>query len=75
MGSPQRWEDLIDPTELKTVGQVARIMNVTPATVRTWLREGKLKGTQINSDSPQGRRWRISVSALQEFVSERYGSD
>jgi len=75
MGSQERWEDLIDPSELKTVAQVARLMNVKPYTVRTWLREGKLKGIQINAETPQGRRWRISVEAIKEFASERYGHD
>jgi excisionase family DNA binding protein len=42
-----------------TVKQVADIMAVQPATVRAWLRTGKLQGTRI------GRDWRVPADAVQ----------
>ena len=46
-----------------TVRQVATKLEVHPETVRTWLREGKLKGIKIGA-----RLWRIPEEALDEFL-------
>ncbi len=43
--------------------KVAEILDVNPATVRTWLREGTLKGHKLAS-----RVWRVKESELKRFV-------
>jgi excisionase family DNA binding protein len=54
--------------KLLTVPQVAGVFQVTPYTVRQWLRDGKLKGIR-----PANGPWRIPESAVQEFANEKYG--
>ncbi len=38
--------------------------NIKPATVRKWIREGKIKAIKM------GALWRISEEALQEFINQ-----
>ena len=45
--------------ESLTVRQVADVLSVRPATVRAWLRTGKLPGVRI------GRDWRIPSNVVQ----------
>jgi excisionase family DNA binding protein len=42
--------------------EIAERLNVGPATVRKWLREGKLKGVRA------GRLWRVKENDLQAFL-------
>ncbi len=51
--------------ELLTPEEAARLLKVNPATVRAWLREGKLKGVKL-----PGGFWRISEEALQELTGD-----
>jgi excisionase family DNA binding protein len=53
---------------LLTVAEVAAYLRVDPESVRRWLREGKLLGINL------GRRpgWRIRVTDLHTFVTERH---
>lgn len=44
---------------------IAKRFGVTPATVRTWIREGKLKAS-----SPSGRH-RISEHELERFINQQ----
>lgn len=44
--------------EYLTVKEVAAAMAVRPATVRAWLRSGRLQGVRI------GRAWRVPASAV-----------
>lgn len=44
--------------------QIAEQYSLNPATVRKWLREGKLKAIKM------GGLWRISEEALQEFIDQ-----
>lgn len=55
---------------LLTVPEVAERLRVDPETVRRWLRSGRLAGYQ-----PGGEKagWRVTESALQAYVEERYG--
>jgi len=51
-------EKLLSPEE------VAERLGVTPNTVRTWLRDGSLKGIKL------GRKiWRVNETELQKFLS------
>ena len=44
--------------------EAADMMGVNAATVRAWLRDGKLKGSKLG-----GRIWRISEEAIRDFVN------
>lgn len=44
---------------------IAGRLNVSPITVRKWLREGKLKGLRA------GRLWRVKESDLQAFLEPK----
>lgn len=48
-----------------TVEEVARLMRVSPQTVRTWLREKKIRAVRI------GRPWRIPESAIREMMGRQ----
>ncbi len=49
--------------QLLTPEKVAEILDVNPATVRTWLRDGTLKGVKIG-----GRMWRVTEKDLKNFI-------
>ncbi len=49
--------------KLYTVDQAAERLQVTPATVREWLKAERLKGHKI-----AGRLWRIREKDLNEFM-------
>ena len=51
-------------TVLMTVPQVARALNVAPATVRRWLGAGDLRGLMV------GGSWRVEHAELVAFVEE-----
>jgi excisionase family DNA binding protein len=48
--------------ELLTAKQVAAILQLSPKTVKDWLREGKLTGCRI------GRVWRVKGADLEAFI-------
>jgi len=50
--------------KLLTPADAARLLQVSPDTVRNWLRKGVIKGTKVGS----GRLWRISETTIDEFV-------
>lgn len=50
--------------------KAAEMMEVTPYTVRQWIREGKVKAVKVG-----GRFWRIPESSLLAFANNLYGSD
>ncbi len=50
-------------SKLLTPEEVAELLNVSPVTVKAWLRRGKLHGTKLG-----GNMWRISNEALEEFI-------
>lgn len=49
--------------KLLTVEQAAERLQMHPATVRRFIREGTLAGKRIGA-----RQWRISESALRDFI-------
>ena len=51
-------EKLFSPEE------VAEQLGVTPNTVRTWLRDGSLKGIKLGK-----KIWRVNETELQEFLN------
>jgi len=50
---------------LLTTHEVAELVKVTEPTVRTWIREGQLRGIQIS------REWRVAFIDLEAFLEER----
>ncbi len=44
--------------------EIGEQFNIKPATVRKWIREGKLQAVKL------GALWRISEEALQEFLKQ-----
>jgi excisionase family DNA binding protein len=51
-------------TTFYTVSEVAHKLNVTPASVRNYIRQGHLKGRKIMS------RWLIAEQDLQELMKK-----
>lgn len=51
--------------KLYTVAEVAELLSVTRATVRTWLGNGDLKGVQL-----PGGDWRVRKEDLDEMLRE-----
>jgi excisionase family DNA binding protein len=51
-------DKLLDPN------QVAAILNVSPKTVRDWLRAGKLQGVRA------GKLWRVESAEVGRFIEE-----
>lgn len=54
-----------DEQEWLTPAEVAKRLKVNEQSVRKWLREGELRGSLL------GRVWRVSPSALTEFMQAR----
>jgi excisionase family DNA binding protein len=54
----------IEEMTFYTVGEVAERFRVTPQTIRTYIKEGKLRASRI------GRPLLITSRALEEFTSE-----
>lgn len=57
-----------DSLVLYKTEQVAEMCQVTPYTVRLWLKEGTLPGVKLEN------QWRIRRSDLKKFLNERYAS-
>ncbi len=49
---------------LLTPEDAAALLQVSPGTVRKWLRRGTLKGIKVGN----GKLWRISATTIDEFV-------
>lgn len=62
-------EQQADP--LMKVREVADLFDVTPATVREWLKLGIIKGVKIG----QGHYWRIRRSEVTRLANSRYGME
>jgi len=52
----------IENMKFYTVQEIAKALNVTPQTVRAWIKQGKLKSQRI------GRPVLIKESSLMEFL-------
>jgi len=48
-----------------TPEEAAKILKLSPKTVRKYLREGELKGAKL------GKEWRITEEQLREFLARR----
>jgi excisionase family DNA binding protein len=53
--------------DLLTVEQAAAKLQISPKTLKDWLRAGRLKGVRL------GKLWRVKERDLEEFVE--WGSD
>lgn len=52
--------------QLYTVKEVAELLRVHPVTVRTWIREGKLKSIQLKSQGPG--KYRIEQQEIERIL-------
>ncbi len=52
------------PDKFLTPNSVAKMLDVSPATVRIWLRNGSLKGLKVGA----GKLWRISEEDIRDFL-------
>lgn len=52
-----------------TAQDVARLLGLHHADVRSWLRGGYLRGTQRLTRAGRYRRWRIELDALEDFLT------
>lgn len=48
-----------------TIHEVADLLKMKEATVRTWINDGSLRAVKF------GRDWRVAVKDLEAFVQER----
>jgi len=51
--------------EFITVEEAATMLKVDPATIRNWLKSGKIEGKKI----PGTKHWRINLNKLKKFLS------
>jgi len=56
--------------KLLTPDDAAALLQVSPGTVRGWLRKGVINGTKVGG----GRLWRISESTINDFVKAAQGA-
>jgi excisionase family DNA binding protein len=56
--------DIFMTGKLLSPDAVAKLLDVSPATVRIWLRNGTLKGLKVGA----GKLWRISEEDIQDFL-------
>lgn len=54
------------PDRLLSVAQVAERLNAKPATVRLWIREGRLPAIKVGP-----RLWRVAETDLAAFLRQR----
>ena len=59
----------IEPTAVYTVAQAARVLNVTPQTVRNWIRDGRLP----HGPKQAGFHRRFTGRELLECIERREG--
>jgi excisionase family DNA binding protein len=62
----------VNDDPLLKVSQVAERLQIHPATVRAWLKNGRLKGVYMGSDKVG---WRILESELQRVGQEGFAAD
>jgi excisionase family DNA binding protein len=53
--------------EFFTVNEVAEKLKVHPATIKRWLREGKMRGLQLGDRAG----WRVSKADYDQFIEEQ----
>ncbi len=50
-----------------TPEEAAKILKVSPQTLRRWLRTGSIRGTKVGD----GKLWRISQSTIDQYLESR----
>ncbi len=50
--------------EFITVTEAAKMLKVDPATIRNWLKTGKIKGKKL-----VGTQWRVNLDELKKILS------
>ncbi len=54
-----------------SVAELSKLLGLKPATIRTWIREGKIKAVKFGGDKGD---WRIPESEAVRLVNDAYGS-
>lgn len=54
-----------DDDKLLTVEQAAEKLQMHPATIRRYIRDGQISGVRLGA-----RQWRISAAALKAFIEK-----
>lgn len=62
---------MTDPDALMKVSDVAKIFDVTPATVREWIKMGILPAVKIG----RGHYWRVRASEVTALAQRKYGNE
>jgi predicted transcriptional regulator len=56
------------------VREVAKILGLTPYTVRQYLNNGTLRGYKLNTDTTaKNASWRVTETALKEYLESKHG--
>ena len=51
-----------------SVTKTAEMFDVTPATIRSWIKSG-----QLNAIKPNGKNWLISMASIKKMVNDLHG--
>lgn len=54
-----------------SVAELSTLLNLKPATIRAWIRDGKIKAVKFGGTNGD---WRISESEAIRLVNDAYGS-
>lgn len=60
-----------EPETYLKVSEVAKTFGVESATIRDWLKSGKLVGVKIG----KGHYWRVPSSSVRKLAEELYGDN
>lgn len=56
------------------VSEIAKILGVTPYTVREYLKSGELEGYKLNTETTaKNASWRVGESALKRYLEKKHG--
>lgn len=56
------------------VSEVAKVLGLTPYTVRQYLNNGTLQGYKLNTETTaKNASWRVSESALKTYLESKHG--
>ena len=56
--------------EWLTIVEAAERLNVTPYTLRMWIKRGKIAATKQGAAGPGRREWRVRSADVQAFLGE-----
>jgi excisionase family DNA binding protein len=63
-------KEILEVEHMFSTEKCAELMEVTPHTVRQWIRDGKINAVKLG-----GRYWRVPRSSILEFANTKYGQE